>query len=124
MDRYFERRRRGARDRVRRLARALRARRRAFGGIAASLLAVAVALPSTGHAFEIRRSEGDVTVAADETINDTLLAAGQTVTIDGTINGDLLAFGRDVTVRGNVTGNLVTGARADHDRGHASAAAS
>jgi len=86
-------------------------RRRAFVGIAASLLAVAVALPSTGHAFEIRRSEGDVTVAADETINDTLLAAGQTVTIDGTINGDLLAFGREVTVRGNVTGNLVTGAQ-------------
>jgi len=87
------------------------ARRRAFVGIAASLLAVAVALPSTGHAFEIRRSEGAVTVAADETINDTLLAAGQTVTIDGTINGDLLAFGQEVTVRGNVTGNLVTGAQ-------------
>jgi cytoskeletal protein CcmA (bactofilin family) len=52
-----------------------------------------------------------VTVAADETINDTLLAAGQSVSIDGTINGDLLAFGQEVTVRGNVTGNLVTGAQ-------------
>ena len=52
-----------------------------------------------------------MTVAADETINDTLLAAGQTVAIDGTINGDLLAFGQEVTVRGNVTGNLVTGAQ-------------
>jgi cytoskeletal protein CcmA (bactofilin family) len=52
-----------------------------------------------------------VTVAADETINDTLLAAGNTVTIDGTINGDLLAFGQEVTVRGNVTGNLVTAAQ-------------
>ena len=50
-----------------------------------------------------------VTVAADETIDDTLLAVGQTVAIDGTINGDLLAFGQEVTVRGNVTGNLVTG---------------
>lgn len=92
------------------LARAA-ARQRAVAGIAAALLAVVVALPSTGHAFEIRRSEGDVTVAADETINDTLLAAGQTVSIDGTINGDLLAFGQEVTVRGNVTGNLVTAAQ-------------
>jgi anti-sigma factor RsiW len=86
-------------------------RPRAFAGMAAALLAVVVALPSTGHAFEIRRSEDAVVVAADETINDTLLAAGQTVTIDGTINGDLLAFGQEVTVRGNVTGNLVTGAQ-------------
>jgi anti-sigma factor RsiW len=88
------------------------ARPRAFAGMAAVLLAVAVALPSIGHAFEIRRNQnGDVTVAANETIDDTLLAAGQTVTIDGNVNGDLLAFGRLVTVRGNVTGNLVTGAQ-------------
>ena len=86
-------------------------RRRAFIGLAASLLAVVIALPSIGHAYEIRRSEAGVVVAADETINDTLLAVGQTVTIDGTINGDLLAFGQEVTVRGNVTGNLVTGAQ-------------
>ena len=87
------------------------ARQRAFIGMAASLLAVVAALPSIGHAYEIRRSEAGVTVAADETINDTLLAMGQTVTIDGNINGDLLAFGQEVTVRGNVTGNLVTGAQ-------------
>jgi anti-sigma factor RsiW len=87
------------------------ARKRAFIGIAASLLAVVAALPSTGHAYEIRRSDGAVTVAADETIDDTLLAMGQTVTIDGNVNGDLLAFGQEVTVRGNVTGNIVTGAQ-------------
>jgi cytoskeletal protein CcmA (bactofilin family) len=90
---------------------AFSARHRAFAGMAAALLAVAVALPSIGHAFEIRRSETAVTVAADETINDTLLAAAQTVTIDGTVNGDLLAFGQAVTIRGNVTGNLITGAQ-------------
>src|SRR5262245_27800927 len=88
------------------------ARHRAFAGIAAALLAVAVALPSVGHAFELRRNEtGPVTVEAGETINDTLFAAGETVSIDGTINGDLIAFGREVTVRGNVTGNVVTGAQ-------------
>ena len=87
------------------------ARHRAFAGAAAALLAVAVALPSIGHAFEIRRSEAGVTVAANETIDDTLLALGQTISIDGNVNGDLLAFGREVVVRGNVTGNLVTGAQ-------------
>ncbi len=55
------------------------ARRRAFAGVAAALLAVAIVVPSIGHAFEIRRSETLVVVAANETINDTLLAAGQTV---------------------------------------------
>jgi hypothetical protein len=87
-------------------------RRRAFIGIAASLLAVAIALPSIGHALEIRHNEaGPVIVAGDETVNDTLLALGQTVSIDGTVNGDLVAFGQEVVVRGNVTGNVVTGAQ-------------
>lgn len=85
-------------------------RQRGTAAVALSLLAVVIALPSLGHAFEIRRENGLVTVAADETIDDTLLAAGETVSIDGNVNGDLLAFGRSVTVRGNVAGNLVTGA--------------
>ncbi len=84
-------------------------RQRGFAAVAASLLAVVIALPSVGHAFE-RRQGTRVTVAAGETIDDTLFAAGETVAIDGNVNGDLLAFGRSVTVRGNVTGNLVTGA--------------
>lgn len=87
-------------------------RRRAFIGVAASLLAAAIALPSVGHALEIRHNEnGPVIVAGDETINDTLMAFGQTVSIDGTVNGDLVAFGQEVVVRGNVTGNVITGAQ-------------
>lgn len=87
------------------------ARPRAFAGLAASLLAAAVALPSPGHALELRRSNDAVTVAADETIDDTLFVMARIVSVDGTINGDLIAFGQSVTVRGNVTGNLVTGAQ-------------
>ncbi len=87
------------------------ARPRALAGLAASLLAVVIALPSTGHALELRRSDDAVTVGADETIDDTVFAMGQTVAVDGTINGDLIALGREVTVRGNVTGNLVTAAQ-------------
>lgn len=74
----------------------------------ASLLLAATVLPLTSHAFEIRRGEL-VTVAAGETIDDTLLATGETVAIDGDVTGDLLAFGRNVVVRGNVGGDLVTG---------------
>ena len=88
----------------------LLARGRGSAALFVSLLVAAVALPRAGHALEIRRGEGVITVAADETINDTLIAAGQTVAIDGTVNGDLLAFGRTVTIRGNVTGNVITGA--------------
>jgi cytoskeletal protein CcmA (bactofilin family) len=87
------------------------ARHRGFAAIAASLLAVVIALPSIGHALEIRHEDDRVTVPAGETIDDTLLAAAQIITIDGNVNGDLLAFGREVTVRGNVTGNLVTAAQ-------------
>jgi cytoskeletal protein CcmA (bactofilin family)/anti-sigma factor RsiW len=88
------------------------ARRRAFAGLAAALAAaVASAPPSPGRAFELRRDEALVSVAADETVDDTLLAMAETITIDGTVDGDVLAFGREVVVRGNVTGNLVTGAQ-------------
>lgn len=84
------------------------ARHRGFAAVAASILAVVIALPSIGHALE-RRTGDLITVEAGETIEDTLFAAGDTITIDGNINGDLLAFGRSITVRGNVAGNIFTG---------------
>lgn len=84
------------------------ARRRGAGALLASLFVIVLALPLTGHAFEVRNG-ALVTVAAGETIDDTLLAAGETIAIDGDVNGDLLAFGRRITVRGNVTGDLITG---------------
>jgi anti-sigma factor RsiW/cytoskeletal protein CcmA (bactofilin family) len=87
---------------------ALLGRRRSAATLLASLLVATVVLPLTAHAFEVRR--GDlVTVAAGETVDDTLLATGETVAIDGDVTGDLLAFGRDITVRGNVGGDLVVG---------------
>lgn len=88
------------------------ARRRAFAGVAAALVAAAaVAPPSSGVALELRRDDALVSVAADETIDDTLFAMSRTISIDGNVTGDVLAFGREVVVRGNVSGNLVTGAQ-------------
>jgi hypothetical protein len=37
-----------------------------------------------------------VTVSAGETVDDTLLAAGNTVRVEGVVIGDVLAFGRNV----------------------------
>ncbi len=86
------------------------ARSRGGAAVLVSLLVAAAALPRPGHAFELRHGEGVITVAAGETIDDTLIAVGQTVAIDGNVNGDVFAFGRSVTIRGNVTGNVITGA--------------
>jgi len=86
------------------------ARSRGSAALLVSLLVAAVAVPRHGHALELRHGDGVITVGADETIDDTLIAAGQTVAIDGTVKGDLFAFGRSVTIRGNVTGNVITGA--------------
>jgi cytoskeletal protein CcmA (bactofilin family) len=81
---------------------------RAGAAVLLSMLLLAAALPLRSHAFELRKSDGATAVAAGETIDDTLLAVGQTVAIDGDVNGDLLAFARVVTIRGHVAGDVIT----------------
>ena len=71
------------------------------------LLIVLLALSLPSFALEPRHGEF-ITVAANETVDDTLLAAGSTVRVEGVVNGDLLAFGRTVEVRGTVKGDLVS----------------
>jgi hypothetical protein len=88
------------------------AARRPRGGTAAllSLLLVVIAAPSLTHAAEIRR--GNVaTVAAGETVDDTLIAIGENVAIDGNVTGDLIAFARRVTIRGSVGGDVIGAGR-------------
>ena len=74
------------------------------------LLIIVLALCLPGFSLERRHGEF-VTVAANETIDDTLVAAGNTVQVDGVVNGDLLAFGRTLEVRGSVKGDLVSFAK-------------
>jgi len=74
------------------------------------LLIVLLALSLPSFALEKRHGEF-VTVAANETVDDTLVAAGNTVRMDGVVNGDLLAFGRTVEVRGTVKGDLLSFAK-------------
>jgi hypothetical protein len=74
------------------------------------LLMVLLALSLPGFALERRQGEF-ITVAANETVDDTLVAVGNTVRMEGVVNGDLLAFGRTVEVRGTVKGDLVSFAK-------------
>ena len=74
------------------------------------LLIVLLALSLPGFALERRHSEF-VTVRANETVDDTLLASGNIVRVEGVVNGDLLAFGGTVEVRGTVKGDLVSFAK-------------
>src|SRR5450755_4601094 len=74
------------------------------------LLIMLLALSLPGFALERRHSD-IVTVRANETVDDTLLAAGNIVRVDGVVNGDLLAFGGTVEVRGTVKGDLVSFAK-------------
>src|SRR6266699_175244 len=74
------------------------------------LLIVLLTLSLPSFALERRHAEF-VTVAANETVDDTLLAAGNTVRVEGVVNGDLLAFARTLEVRGSVKGDLVSFAK-------------
>ncbi len=77
-------------------------------GLRLLIMVLALSLPG----FALDRRHGDlVTVAATDTVDDTLLAAGNTVRVDGVVDGDLLAFGRTVEVRGTVKGDLVSFAK-------------
>jgi predicted anti-sigma-YlaC factor YlaD len=77
-------------------------------GFGLLMVLLTLSLPS----FALERRHGEfVTVPASETVDDTLVAAGNTVRIEGVINGDLLAFARTVEIRGTVKGDLVSFAK-------------
>ncbi len=77
-------------------------------GLHLLIVLLALSLPS----FALERRHGEfVTVPASETVDDTLLATGNTVRMEGVVNGDLLAFGGSVEVRGTVKGDLVSFAK-------------
>ncbi len=63
-----------------------------------------------GYSMEFRKAEQNrpnITVSAGETIDDTLVAAGDSVIIKGIVSGDLIAFGRKVNIQGTVRGNVI-----------------
>lgn len=87
-------------------------RRRVRGPLLLTALVAAVVLqPMPSQALDIRHAEDGVFVAAGETIDDTLIAFGETVEIDGDVSGDVIAMGRRVVIRGHVGGQVFAAAQ-------------
>jgi predicted anti-sigma-YlaC factor YlaD len=85
-----------------------RRRRLPRPGLRLLIVLLMLSLPS----FALERRNGEfVTVSAGETVDDTLLATGNTVRVEGVVIGDVLAFGRTVEVRGTIKGDLVSFAK-------------
>ncbi len=87
------------------LARRVRLGRRSAAALLVLLAAGLLAPDSARAAFEVR-DQDVVLVGADERIDGSLIAWGDSVTIEGTITGDLIAFGETVRIRGTVEGNV------------------
>lgn len=79
-------------------------RRRASSALLALMFALGPV--SSARALEARKGP-HASVAANETVDDSLLASGDTVTIDGVVTGNLVAAGRRITVRGTVKGDVI-----------------
>jgi cytoskeletal protein CcmA (bactofilin family) len=84
---------------------------RAAAVLALILGAAAGLASSPAEALETRRGR-DVVIAAGETVDGTLAAAGEGVRVEGTVRGDLIVAAAHVEVRGTVGGDLVVVARA------------
>lgn len=77
--------------------------------VGAMLMAMAMTLlapPAPALALDAR-SGTTVTVPAGQTVEDDLVAMGETVTIAGRVTGDVYAFARMVVVTGTIDGDLL-----------------
>jgi hypothetical protein len=83
--------------------------------LATVVLCLSVSTPASAIDFRgggpSGRNQETVVVAAGETLDDTLIAGGDTVIVEGTITGDLLAGARRVVIRGKVMGDVIAGAQ-------------
>jgi len=74
-------------------------------GLRLLIVLLMLSLPS----FALERRHGEfITVPTSETVDDTLLASGNTVRVEGVVNGDLLVFCQTLEVRGTVKGDVVS----------------
>ncbi len=61
---------------------------------------------NSAQAFVIKTGD-EITIAKDEAISETLLAAGQSVTIDADVDGDIICAGQNININGNVSGDVL-----------------
>lgn len=74
-----------------------------------TLVSLAIATPA--HAFD-GRSGQNVTIEADEVIDDDLYVTAEKFTLKGTVKGDLIVFATLVTIDGSVDGDLIAAGQA------------
>ena len=77
-------------------------RRLALASLFVTAMLLAYATPAA--AADIRT--GDISIGANETINDDLYLFGNDITVLGTVRGDIIAAGSNVTIGGTVTGSV------------------
>jgi hypothetical protein len=63
-------------------------------------------------------SGGAVVIESQETIQDSVIVAGDTVLVEGKIEGNLYIFGRSLEVRGDVDGDVIAGGQEVRITGH------
>lgn len=73
-------------------------------------LALVLGLAPSVAALE-KRTGTNITVPKGQTVDDTLLARGDTINIDGVVTGNLIAFGNRVAIKGTVQGDVICFAR-------------
>ena len=77
----------------------------------AALICWSLCLAVPASALETRVAKGEddsITIRSGETIDDTLVAVGDTVNVDGVITGNLIVLTRRVTIKGTVAGDLIS----------------
>ncbi len=70
-------------------------------------LALAVALPPTAGAAELRHGDPNYSLPAGEVIHTDLIVSADSTRIDGDVEGDLITFSRSVTVNGHIKGDII-----------------
>jgi cytoskeletal protein CcmA (bactofilin family) len=82
---------------------------RRLGRLAGLGLVAALLLPAsrTASALDVRHEHhGQASVAAGETVRDTLVVSAHGLDVDGVVEGDLVAAVERLAIRGRVTGNV------------------
>lgn len=82
-----------------------------FLSIFVLLALVSLVFATPARAFD-GRSGQDVTIGADEVINDDLYVTAENFTLKGTVKGDLIVFATLVTIDGTVDGDLIAAGQA------------
>ncbi|PWH16822.1 MAG: hypothetical protein DDG60_03485 [Anaerolineae bacterium] len=85
-------------------------RKRAFLTVLTLFVLLAVIVTPV-LAFDERGGE-EITIGAEEVIEDDLYVMGQTITLNGTIKGDLVAAASVITINGTVEGDLIAAGQA------------